>query len=358
MPWWRVVNRNGEISIKGAPGLAAMQRARRIRDPSGEYASPMSVPEVTPDLPSARWRAILALLGRLPRAGLSRSLGRMADLPIPRRLRRPAFTAFARTAGVDLAEVERPLEEYPTLNAFFVRRLKPGLRTWPADPHVVCSPVDGVVGAVGEIRDGAVLQAKGRRYRVAELLADPQEAGALEGGHYITLYLSPRHYHRVHAPIGGTIANARRVPGELFPVNAPSVAHIPELFARNERVLCLLDSALGRLAVVAVGAYNVARISTAFDPAWSGERAWVSNRQDEPPHERHYRPPLSVERGSELMTFHLGSTVVLLLPLGAVELPPTCRPGQEVRLGEGLARPTGQGDLWSPLPSPRIVAQP
>ena len=317
----------------------------------------MSIPDVTPELPGAGWRALLALLRRAPQAGLSRALGRLADLPIPRPLRRPVLRVFARAIGVRLSEVERPLQDYPSVNAFFVRRLRPGARSWPADPTAAGSPVDGIVGAVGEIRSGTAVQAKGRRYSVGELLGQPDEAPGYEGGRFVTLYLSPRHYHRVHAPVGGTIPIARHVPGRLFPVNAPSVAHIPYLFARNERVLCQIDSVLGRVAVVAVGAYNIARISSAFDPQWAGPRGWVSNRRVAPPAERRFHPPLPIERGAELMAFHLGSTVILLFPAGGVTLTPICRPGREVRLGEPLLRAAGRRD--APFPkSQRTVGQP
>ena len=299
----------------------------------------MSTPDELPDRPSVGWRATLSVLRRLPQAGLSRALGRIADVPVPRPWRGPIYRAFARAVGVDLAEVELPLAEYPTANAFFVRKLRPGARSWPLDAALLGSPVDGIVGAVGEIRAGAALQAKGRSYRVGELLAGEPEAAALDGGRYVTLYLSPRHYHRIHAPLAGGVALARHVPGALLPVNVPSVAHVPDLFATNERVVCVMDTALGRIAVVAVGAYNVARIATAFDPDWSGGRGWVSNRKEPIPRERRYDPPVRMERGVELMAFHLGSTVVLLLPPGAADLTPVCRPGREVRLGEALARP-------------------
>jgi phosphatidylserine decarboxylase len=312
----------------------------------------MSVPDVSPDLPSAGWRATLAILRRLPQAGLSRSLGRLADLPLPRVLRRPVLRTFARAVGAQLSEVEKPLEDYGSVNAFFVRRLRPGARSWPHDPASAASPVDGIVGTVGEIAQGTAVQAKGRRYSVAALLGDPAEAHMYEGGRFVTLYLSPRHYHRVHAPVGGTIPIARHVPGQLFPVNAPSVAHVPELFARNERVLCFIDSTFGPVAVVAVGAYNVARISTAFDREWSGPRGWVSNRRLAPPSERRYQPPLPIQRGDELMAFHLGSTVILLFPPGATTLTPICRPGREVRLGEPLVRSLPRGDLSSTPPQP------
>ena len=306
--------------------------------------------DATPDLPRGHWRVLLALLRRAPQAGLSRALGRLADLRLPRPLRRLVLGSFARAVGVRLSEVEKPLAEYPTLNAFFVRRLRPEMRVWPADPTTAGSPVDGIVGSIGTIRDGAAVQAKGRSYTVAALLGDPAGAEIYEGGRFVTLYLSPRHYHRVHAPVGGKIAAARHVPGRVLPVNAPSVAYVPDLFARNERVLCQIDSHLGRVALVAVGAFNVARISTAFDPHWSGPSAWVSNRLDPPQRERTYDPPLVVERGAELMAFHLGSTVILLLPRGSDLMSATCRPGREIRLGAPLAHAVVRRDLSARRP--------
>ena len=306
--------------------------------------------DATPDLPRGHWRVVLTLLRQVPQAGLSRLLGRLADLGLPRPLRGFVFGSFARTVGVRLSEVEKPLDEYPSLNAFFVRGLRPGIRVWPADPTTAGSPVDGIVGSVGTIRDATAVQAKGRSYSVAALLGDPAEAPVYEGGRFVTLYLSPRHYHRVHAPVGGTIAVARHVPGRLFPVNAPSVAYVQDLFARNERVLCQIESSLGRVALIAVGAFNVARISTAFDPDWSGPGAWVSNRRDPPERERAYDPPLVVERGAELMTFHLGSTVLLLFPRGSDLISASCRPGREIRLGEPLVRVAARGDLSSHRP--------
>lgn len=298
------------------------------------------IPPVTPELPPATWRAVLALLGRVPQGALSRVFGRVTDIPLPRRLRRPVLGAFARAVGIDVSEAEHPLGEYPSLNAFFVRRLRPGLRSWPDAPNVAASPVDGVAGQVGIIENGRIVQAKGRGYSAAELLDDPAEAGRFDGGAFVTLYLSPRHYHRIHAPCAGLVRCARHVPGALFPVNAAAVAHIPGLFARNERLICYLDGPLGRVAVVAIGAYNVGRISAAFDPAWntaSGRSGWVANRRGAAAGTRRYDPPVRVRQGDEIMAFHLGSTVVLLFEPERVALGPELRAGREVRLGEALA---------------------
>ncbi len=297
-------------------------------------------PAVSPELPTRPWRLVLGLVARLPQAGLSRTLGALADIPLPAPLRRPVLWPVARALGIDLGEAARPLAEYRSVNDLFVRRLRPGARTWPRDPRALASPVDGIVGRVGEVRGGRAIQAKGRDYSVAELLADPDEARRYEGGLFVTLYLSPRHYHRIHAPTSGTIPAARHVAGALFPVNGPAVAHVPDLFPRNERLLCALDGPLGRVAVVAVGAYNVGRISAAFDPDWAGGGGrWITNRTDDLPAARRYVPPVRVERGEEIMAFHLGSTVVLLVEPGRALPDAACAPGREVRLGQALATP-------------------
>lgn len=289
-----------------------------------------------PAIPSRRWRVALALLARLPQGAMSRAFGRLADVHLAPALREPVFGAFARSIGVDLSEVELPLESYGTLNEFFVRRLRPGVRDWPDAPNVLASPVDGASGQVGRISGGRVLQAKGRWYSVAELIGDEEEAGRYEGGTFVTLYLSPRDYHRIHAPAGGEIPYARHIPGALLPVNAPAVAHIPDLFPRNERLLCAIDGPLGRVTVVAVGAYNVGRISAAFDREWhasEGETRWVTNRRGGEAARHDYSPPIPIRQGDELMAFHLGSTVVLLLEPGRCELDPALAPGMAVRLG-------------------------
>lgn len=285
---------------------------------------------------------MLSVLKRVPQGALSRAFGRVADVPLPRPLRRPVLGAFARAVGADPEEAELGLEEYGSLNRFFTRRLREGAREWPRDPGVAASPVDGATGQVGVVRGGRAIQAKGRWYSVSELLDDAAEGARFDGGAFATIYLSPRDYHRIHAPCGGLIALARHVPGALLPVNAPAVAHLPELFARNERLVCYLDGSLGRVAVVAVGAYNVGRISAAFDPAWNappGRSAWVTNRRGVSEGEtRRYDPPVRVRQGDEIMTFHLGSTVVLLFEPGRLALEPGLRAEMPVRLGQVLGR--------------------
>jgi phosphatidylserine decarboxylase len=278
----------------------------------------------------------LALLERLPQAALSRSFGRIADTPVPRPLRRTIIGGFAGAMGIDVSEAEHDVADYRSINEFFVRRLRPGVRAWPREPGVAASPVDGVVGQHGRITDGKLIQAKGRHYSAHGLLLDEAEASRYVDGAFLTIYLSPRHYHRIHAPVSGSIAAALHVPGALLPVNEPAVAHVADLFPRNERVLCYIDSELGRVCVVAVGAYNVGRISTAFDTEWAGPGRSVANRRGVlSPQRRRYDPPLSVQTGDELMAFHLGSTIVLLFEHG-VRITAD-EPGTEVRLGSVIA---------------------
>jgi phosphatidylserine decarboxylase len=316
-------------------------RSETVVDEAERAAAPPGgvgfAPTVSPDLPTPGWRAALALLRQVPQAGLSRAFGRIADMRIPVPMRRPVLGSFARAVGIDLGEVSGELTGYESLDEFFVRTLKPGARSWPDDPATAGSPVDGTIGQLGTIERGRVVQAKGRDYSIAGLLGSEREAEQYEGGTFLTLYLSPKDYHRVHAPTGGTIARARHLPGALLPVNAAAVAHVEDLFPRNERVLCHLDGPLGGIAVVAIGAYNVGRITTAFDPGW-GEAGGVTNRQGRTTaEERNYEPPLRVERGDEIMAFHLGSTVVLLLEPARAGLRPDIRPGGTIRLGQPLA---------------------
>lgn len=278
-------------------------------------------------------------------------MGRLADLEIPRFLRTPLYNLFSVIIGIDRSEVELPLSEYRSFNAFFVRRLREGVRTWPADPTLLGSPVDGLCGQMGRIEGGEIVQAKGRWYSCAALLDDEDEARRFDGGQFLTIYLSPRDYHRIHAPVTGEISRARHIPGALFPVNPPGVLEIPDLFPRNERVICYIDSKAGRVAVIAVGAINVGRISTAFDPEWSGSpwgaeprgqgaERWVTNRRGETGRTHDYDPPIGVGRGDEIMAFHLGSTVVLLFEPGSAGLLDELAPGRPIRLGEPIAAPS------------------
>jgi phosphatidylserine decarboxylase len=311
------------------------------RDRRADGAADRTVPAVTPELPARRWRVLLSILERLPQAALSRGFGALASVPVPPPLRPTVLGGFARMVGIDLTEAERPLESYSSINDLFVRRLRAGVRRWPDDERAIASPVDGVLGRAGTIEDGRLVQAKGRHYTAAELLDDAAAAAIFDGGAFITIYLSPRHYHRIHTPAAGRIVAARHVPGALLPVNAAGVMHVDRLFPRNERVHCLLNTERGRIAVVAVAAYNVGGISTAFDASWlAPDGRGLTNRGRAAAEQRSYEPPIAVGGADEIMAFHLGSTIVLLLERGAVLHRPL-EPGAEVALGEPLARWSG-----------------
>jgi phosphatidylserine decarboxylase len=268
---------------------------------------------------------------------------------VPRRLRRCVYGLAARALGMDLSEARDPIGTYGSLDELFVRHLCADARSWPVERGVAGSPVDGIIGAAGRVESGDLVQAKGRTYTVAQLLDDPDQAMRFEAGTYLTLYLAPRHYHRIHAPVAGMIGWARHVPGRLLPVNRPAVARIDRLFPRNERLVVVIEPRPGAaevgaaealdgevwrpapcaVAVVAVGAFNVGRITADFD-----ERL-VTNRRGARAATREYDPPLAVDRGDALMAFHLGSTVVLLFER-PVELAPALERGGEIRLGDAL----------------------
>jgi phosphatidylserine decarboxylase len=283
---------------------------------------------------------ILTLLKRLPQGAISRGSGHVADLSLPAPLQGMLNRTFARLVGVNVAEAEHPPEAYPSLDAFFTRNLQPGVRTFPADPAQAASPVDGIVGAFGSLESGRLLQAKGLDYSASALLSDATEGARMEGGSFVTIYLSPRHYHRIHTPLAGRIRRAVAIPGRLLPVNLAAVRSVPELFPTNERLVVHLEpraeAPFGPVALVAVGAFNVGRITTDFDTTW------VTNRpkRERPSAEvRDY--DLAVEIGAKLAAFHLGSTVVLLFGPHAngSPLPPFAQgivTGAPISLGDPL----------------------
>jgi phosphatidylserine decarboxylase len=244
------------------------------------------------------------------------------------------IATMTRLYRIDLAEAASgDAADYAHFNAFFTRALKPGARV-PAPEPAIVMPADGRISRLGAIRDGRIVQAKGHDYSVAELLGDDGAAAGYRGGSFITVYLSPRDYHRVHAPIAGRLVETLHVPGRLFSVAPFTVEAVPRLFARNERLVCRFETALGEVAVVLVGAMLVSGVET----VWGGVEIPPYARE---PTRRDYRgaePPIRLERCAELGRFNMGSTVIVLLPAGA-ELEPTWKVGDPVRLGQALARP-------------------
>lgn len=264
----------------------------------------------------------------VPKVLASRVLGLLERVPLPRALRPRAFGWYVRRFGVDLGEADRPLEEYASFNAFFLRRLRPGLRPIDPDPRSVVSPVDGRIVALGAIERGRLIQAKGLDYSLEELVGSPIAAAALLDGSYLTIYLAPGDYHRIHAPTDGKVAWSIHLPGTLWPVNDGAARSIRDLFVRNERVVTGLEAPAGSLVLVKVGAFNVGSIRASYDPAVGRGRR------------RRYRAyPLAptIAKGEEIARFEMGSSVVLLLPRDCA-LAPGLAAGRRTRVGEPLAR--------------------
>jgi len=274
-----------------------------------------------------------AFLNVLARPGLSRFVGRCADLRLPGVLLRALIRVYVRVYGVDLAEAADPLTSFASFGEFFVRGLKPGLRPLDPDVESVLAPCDARLQTLERVpEDGRLEQIKGTTYALEALLGSEDAARRYRAGLHATLYLSPAMYHRVHAPVDGRIVSYRYVPGRLYPVNALAVRSVEGLFARNERVIVELESErFGPVAVVFVGATNVGRISLAFAPLATNQ----GRRGELVPLEQ----PLAVRRGDELGRFNLGSTVVLLLS-DARLVPVATGDGRFVRLGQALWRRT------------------
>ncbi len=275
----------------------------------------------------------------LPRNTLSRLLGRLAELRLPGPLMRLVIRIYGRFAGVDFSEVRDPLSSFATLQSFFTRALCPGARPIDADPMALVAPCDGAWGASGQVRDGALLQIKGRPYSLGALLGADRQAAHFEGGQFATFYLSPRDYHRFHMPLDGQLTAATYLPGTLWPVNRAGVEGIDGLFAQNERLCAFFDLASGgRLALVAVGATVVGKVRVSFDDLTTNLRGATAVR-------RTYGGQL-IGRGVEWGRFELGSTIILVATADALCLD-TQSVGTPLRLGQRIGHlpTTADNDL-------------
>jgi phosphatidylserine decarboxylase len=282
-------------------------------------------------------RAFVAFQSLLPQRALTALVHRLAR---SRWLAPLLIRGFARLYRVDLGDAAEPdLRRYPTFNAFFTRALRPGARPLPSALRAIASPCDGTVSERGTIDGEQLLQAefdaKRHRYTLEELLGTDPRARDFVGGEFATIYLAPHNYHRVHMPLDGRLTSVAYIPGKLFSVNRVTANRIPRLFARNERVICRFDTAAGALAVVFVGALNVASIGI------EGFGDLTPTRQRIP--RRHAVPapaPLFL-RGAELGRFNMGSTVILLLPRGRCRWQGDFVPGASVRMGATIGESVG-----------------
>lgn len=248
--------------------------------------------------------------------------------------KQPLLRWFIQRYNVDMSEAANAsLQSYTSFNHFFTRELKHGAR--PIDnslQRVVC-PADGRISAIGYLHDKSILQAKGRDYDLQTLLGgDAQLAERFAGGAFATIYLSPRDYHRYHMPLSGRLRQMIYVPGRLFSVNPATVRRVRNLFARNERVVAIFDSVAGPMAVIPVGALNVACIEL----VWHGV---VTPPHRQPVHRWDYDRTddlIRLEKGAEMGRFNMGSTVILVFAKNALRWDENLKSGDAVRMGQGL----------------------
>ncbi|MGP1572864.1 archaetidylserine decarboxylase [Aggregatibacter segnis] len=241
---------------------------------------------------------------------------------------------FAKKYNVDMSEAKKEnFSNYESFNQFFIRELKDGARKINENPTALCLPADGRVSQIGHIDDERLLQAKGHFFSLSDLLAGDEElVNTFKNGEFATIYLSPRDYHRVHMPCDATLRKMIYVPGDLFSVNPFLAEHVPNLFARNERVICVFDTTFGPMVQILVGATITASMSTVWagviNPPRTGEvKVWTYQGDN----------AIKLTKGQEMGAFQLGSTVINLFPANSVTLAEHLEVSVPVRMGEILA---------------------
>lgn len=267
---------------------------------------------------------------------LSRFLGFLANLRNMPLFKNLAIRYYIYHYGIDMREAEQEdIKQFPTFNAFFTRALKPAARQLATNPKAIISPVDGAISELGTIQKQQLVQAKGKYYSIVELLGEDQKlAEKFKQGHFLTAYLAPKNYHRIHMPLTGRLQRMIHIPGCLFPVHTQSVATVDNLFALNERAVCLFSTSVGIVAVILVGALIVGSIST----VWHGTitpphgkiiTSWDYNDQN-----------ITLQQGEEMGRFNLGSTVILLFPEKSICFLDSLKPHTCLKMGQWLASVT------------------
>ena len=264
----------------------------------------------------------------LPKNLFSRLCGWFANLHLPPWILQPLLRLFVRVFQVDMKHAIEPLENYPTFNAFFTRRLQAMARPITSPPHHLISPVDGTIGQFGTIEHGTLIQAKGQNYLLSQLLGDSNKALQYEEGTYLTIYLAPYNYHRIHSMVKGTINRFSYIPGQLWTVSPLGVNHVPKLFAINERLISYIFTSGGECALVKVGATVVGKIKVEYHAiesnCFGAKRCDFTLAKSYP-----------LERGTEIGRFELGSTVICIFQKGQVQLN-NLSLGQSVQYGESI----------------------
>ena len=267
----------------------------------------------------------------IPKQAITLLAGRIA------RVRGGRFTTrliawFVQRYRVNMLEAANPdMASYATFNDFFTRALKDGARSL-AQAELIC-PVDGAISQFGRIEGQQIFQAKGHHYSSTALVGgDAALAAQFDNGHFATLYLSPRDYHRIHMPCAGRLLRMIYVPGDLFSVNPATARGVPGLFARNERVVCVFAGARGPFVLVLVGATIVGSMATTWHGAVNAPRPGCLSEW------RYDRENITFQQGDEMGRFLLGSTVVMLFPQGPLQFNPAWQPGGAIQLGDVMAQ--------------------
>jgi phosphatidylserine decarboxylase len=266
----------------------------------------------------------------VPQHLLSRGVGRLAASQNTF-IKNTFIKNFAAQYDINMAEAleENPLA-YASFNDFFTRALKPNARPIDNNPKAIISPADGAISQIGAISADKIFQAKGHDYSVVTLLGgDEQRAAPFMGGQFATVYLSPKDYHRVHMPFTGKLVQTIYVAGDLFSVNTTTAENVPNLFARNERLVCIFDTELGKMAVVLVGAMIVAGIAT----AWSGN---IDPKDQKIITTNFHNKPLHFNKGDELGRFYLGSTAIVLFEQNVMQWKDGLSATDSVRMGQAM----------------------
>lgn len=276
-------------------------------------------------------RIFLSFILLLPKNFVSRIFGYFAALRFPSFILLPMLQYFVKIYGVNLQEADKELHDYPTLNSFFIRSLKKGVRKIDSARGVIISPVDAMISEFGTIIKGRLIQAKGIDYSLERLISN-RHADRFIGGKYILLYLSPPDYHHIHSPFDGLIVGYSYAPGKLFPVNEVAVNGIQSLFCRNERLTTFLKTKHGYVAIVKVGALNVGKISITYDRL-------KTNKWFRKAHQKNYEgEKIAIKRGAHLGCFEMGSTVILLFEKGKCSFDRSLKKGKKIKMGERIGK--------------------
>lgn len=287
---------------------ALFTKAREVRQEALDYFS------LYPHKHDLAVKFYVLLLRLLPKNIVSKLNGFLAGLRLPRFIMTPIILAFARIYKINIQEAELEVSDYESLNKFFTRALKNGSRLIDQKENVIISPVDGRLLVAGSLEQGQLLQSKGMESSLQSLLGNNRFYRQFLGGRYMTIYLSPQDYHRIHSPVEGRILGYYYQPGKLFPVNNLAVNTINQLFSKNERLITYIQSDFGLVAVVKVGATSVGKIRVTYDPNIATNR-WVRLAR-----EHMYEEEIHIRKGAELGRFEMGSTVMLLFEKDTVEL--------------------------------------